>query len=76
LNEREAEVIRLYFGFTTEDRQPMHLDDIAKRFFLTRERVRQIKDKAVSKLRKHMTKNHSSRTLPIEPETDESLLVA
>ena len=49
LNEREAEVLRLYFGLTQE--RPLTLDQIGMRFKLTRERVRQIKEIALSKLR-------------------------
>jgi RNA polymerase primary sigma factor len=49
LNEREAEVLRLYFGLLNEP--PLTLDQIGVRFTLTRERVRQIKELALSKLR-------------------------
>ena len=49
LNAREAEVLRLYFGLG-QDRS-MTLDQIGARFKLTRERVRQIKEIALSKLR-------------------------
>ena len=49
LNVREAEVLRLYFGLG-QDRS-MTLDQIGARFKLTRERVRQIKEIALSKLR-------------------------
>ncbi|MCW5907102.1 MAG: sigma-70 family RNA polymerase sigma factor [Chitinophagales bacterium] len=49
LTERQAEVIKLYFGIGVE--QPMSLEDIGARFDLTRERVRQIKDKALMRLK-------------------------
>jgi RNA polymerase primary sigma factor len=49
LSERQADVIKLYFGIGVE--HPMSLEDIGDRFGLTRERVRQIKDKAINKLR-------------------------
>ena len=49
LGDREAEVLRLYFGLGQEP--PMTLDQIGVRFKLTRERVRQIKELALSKLR-------------------------
>lgn len=49
LTERQADVIKLYFGIGIE--HPMSLEDIGDRFGLTRERVRQIKDKAINKLR-------------------------
>jgi RNA polymerase primary sigma factor len=49
LSNREAEVLRLYFGLRNEP--PLTLDQIGMRFKLTRERVRQIKEIALSKLR-------------------------
>ncbi len=49
LTERQRDVIVLYFGIGIE--QCMSLEDIGDRFHLTRERVRQIKDKAINKLR-------------------------
>jgi len=49
LTERQCDVIKLYFGIGIE--HPMSLEDIGDRFGLTRERVRQIKDKAINKLR-------------------------
>ena len=49
LVERESEILRLYFGLDGEE--PMTLDQIGARFGLTRERVRQIKEKALHRLR-------------------------
>ena len=49
LSEQEAEVIKLYFGL--EDDQPMTLEEIGDKFNLTRERIRQIKEKAIRRLR-------------------------
>ncbi len=49
LTERQCDVIKLYFGISVE--HPMSLEDIGEKFGLTRERVRQIKDKAINKLR-------------------------
>ncbi|HLU95100.1 MAG TPA: RNA polymerase sigma factor RpoD/SigA [Membranihabitans sp.] len=49
LTERQCDVVKLYFGIGEE--HPMSLEDIGDRFGLTRERVRQIKDKAINKLR-------------------------
>jgi RNA polymerase primary sigma factor len=49
LAAREAEVIKLYFGF--ENDEPLTLEEIGERFNLTRERVRQIKEKALRRLR-------------------------
>ena len=51
LTNREAEVIRLYFGIGRE--HSLTLEEIGERFDLTRERVRQIKEKALRKLRHH-----------------------
>lgn len=49
LTERQKDVIRYFFGIGVD--HPLSLEDIGERFNLTRERVRQIKDKALSKLR-------------------------
>ncbi len=49
LHPREAEITRLYFGIGRE--HPLTLEEIGLRFDLTRERVRQIKEKALRKLR-------------------------
>jgi RNA polymerase primary sigma factor len=54
LTPREAEVINLYFGLNQE--KPLTLEEIGARFSLTRERVRQIKEKAIRRLR------HASRS--------------
>lgn len=49
LTEREREVIKMFYGISMEN--PMTLSDIGEALGLTRERVRQIKDKSISKLR-------------------------
>jgi RNA polymerase primary sigma factor len=49
LTERQKEVICYFFGIGVD--HPLSLEDIGDRFNLTRERVRQIKDKAITKLR-------------------------
>ena len=49
LTPREGDVIRLYFGLNGE--HPMTLEEIGERFDLTRERVRQIKEKAIRRLK-------------------------
>ena len=49
LTERQKEVICYFFGIGVD--HPMSLEDIGERFSLTRERVRQIKDKALTKLK-------------------------
>lgn len=55
LPEREAEVIRLYFGLDGE--YSMTLEEIGEKFNLTRERVRQIKEKAIRGLRHNSKSN-------------------
>lgn len=52
LSDRESQVIKLFFGL--EDHYPLTLDDISEKFCLTRERVRQIKEKALERLSQHM----------------------
>jgi RNA polymerase primary sigma factor len=49
LSEREKEVIRLRFGLV--DGQPRTLEEVGKKFGVTRERIRQIESKTLSKLR-------------------------
>jgi RNA polymerase primary sigma factor len=59
LSQREAEVVRLYFGLGRE--HPLTLEEIGELFKLTRERVRQIKEKALRRLR-HTSRSKSLRT--------------
>ena len=54
LTTREADVVRLYFGLNGE--HPLTLEEIGERFDLTRERVRQIKEKAIRRFK------HTSRS--------------
>lgn len=54
LPQREADVIRYYFGL--EGKHPMTLEEIGEKFDLTRERVRQIKEKAIRRL-KHVSRS-------------------
>lgn len=51
LDEREADVIRYYFGLSGH--QQHTLEEIGEEFGLTRERVRQIKEKTIKKMRNH-----------------------
>jgi len=50
LDEREREIIECYFGVNIEG-EPMTLETIGERFKLSKERIRQIKEKAIRKLR-------------------------
>ncbi len=59
LTSREADVITLYFGLNGE--HAMTLEEIGEKFNLTRERVRQIKEKAIRRLR------HTSRSKTLKP---------
>ncbi len=59
LTPREADVIRLYFGLG--EHQPMTLEEIGETFDLTRERVRQIKEKAIRRL-KHTSRSKILKT--------------
>ncbi len=54
LSPREAKVVRLYFGLGAD--HPLTLEEIGEMFDLTRERVRQIKEKAIQRLK------HNSRS--------------
>jgi RNA polymerase primary sigma factor len=58
LKEREAKILRLYFGLDSHD--PMTLEEIGAMLGITRERVRQIKEKALLRLR------HASRARFLE----------
>jgi RNA polymerase primary sigma factor len=59
LTTREAEVLGLYFGLN--NRHSMTLEEIAEHYSLTRERVRQIKEKATRRLR-HSSRNRTLKT--------------
>jgi RNA polymerase primary sigma factor len=54
LSQRERDVIKLYYGLEKES--PLTLEEIGEKFKLTRERVRQIKEKAIRRL-KHTSKS-------------------
>ena len=58
LKDREAKILRLYFGL--EGQEPMTLEEIGSMMGITRERVRQIKEKALARLR------HVSRARALE----------
>ena len=58
LKEREAKILRLYYGL--DGQEPMTLEEIGSMMGITRERVRQIKEKALARLR------HVSRARALE----------
>lgn len=59
LTEREREIIVLFFGLSTN--HPLSLEEIGEKFNLTRERVRQIKEKAIRRL-KHTSRSKILKT--------------
>ena len=59
MEPREAEIIRLYYGIGREE--SLTLDEIGEQYGLTRERIRQIKEKALRRLR------HISRSRRLRP---------
>jgi len=61
LTPREADVLKLYFGLENSANVALTLEEIGERFCLTRERVRQIKEKAIRRLR------HSTRSKSLKP---------
>ena len=56
LKQREAKILRLYFGLGNQE--PMTLEEIGRVLGITRERVRQIKEKAISRLR-HVSRSRA-----------------
>lgn len=64
LSTREADVVKLYFGLNGDD--PLTLEEIGKRLSLTKERIRQIRDKALNALK------HPSRMTRIRCYMSES----
>ena len=84
LPPREAEITRLYFGVGYD--QPMTLEEIGQRFGLTRERVRQVKEKSLRKIQRRrnqivhgVIEPHSEPaskiTLIFDPETTDKDVV-
>ena len=59
LTDREAEIVRLYYGINFE--RAFTLEEIGEKYNLTRERVRQIKEMALNKL-KHKSRSQTLRT--------------
>ena len=61
LSERERIVLEMYFGINRDDTLP--LNEIGEEFDYTRERVRQIKNKAIQRLRHRSRSNHLRNNL-------------
>lgn len=61
LDERESAIIRLRFGLSGE--RPMTLEEVGEEFSITRERVRQLQNIALKKLRQNMIQKEEQRTL-------------
>ncbi len=61
LDKREAEIIKLRFGL--EGREELTLEEVGKKFHVTRERIRQLEYLALTKMRKAMAKHESVRSL-------------
>jgi len=60
LDEREGEIIRLRFGLDGD--RPLTLEEVGEKFQITRERVRQLQNIALHKMRRAMTDNERQRT--------------
>ncbi len=63
LSNRESEVIKMYYGINSVQNTQLTLEEIGTKFGLTRERVRQIKEKAINRLRGYRSKNNLSKYL-------------
>ena len=61
LDAREAEIIKLRFGL--EGREELTLEEVGRKFHVTRERIRQLEYLALNKMRRAMAKNEAVRTL-------------
>lgn len=60
LEEREAQIIKLRFGIDNEG--PLTLEEVGEKFEITRERVRQLQNIAISKMRRNMMNRERQRT--------------
>src|SRR5438128_1791023 len=67
LKDREAKILRLYFGLEGQD--PMTLEEIGSQLGITRERVRQIKEKALARLR-HIPRARALDSFLTSPGTE------
>jgi RNA polymerase primary sigma factor len=60
LDEREAKILKLRFGLDGE--KELTLEEVGRKFRVTRERIRQLQNLALSKIRKQMQKREKQRT--------------
>lgn len=68
LDAREAKILKMRFGLDGENE--LTLEEVGRRFKVTRERIRQLQNLALSKIRKQMQKREKQRTLDeVEEET-------
>ena len=70
LDRREADILRMRFGLDGHDE--LTLEEVGRKFKVTRERVRQLQNLALQKVRRLMAKNEAQRTVE-EIEQDERL---
>ncbi len=70
LDKREADILRMRFGLDGHDE--LTLEEVGKKFKVTRERVRQLQNLALQKIRKLMARNEAQRTVE-EIEQEERL---
>lgn len=68
LEPREAEIIRLRFGLDGKDE--LTLEEVGKKFNVTRERIRQLEYLAINKMRRAITKNEAQRSVEEIEEED------
>jgi RNA polymerase primary sigma factor len=64
LNDREREILSLRFGLDTD--RPLTLDELGQRYNVTRERIRQIEAKALTKLRHPCSARHRRLVASLE----------
>ena len=70
LDQREADILRMRFGLDGQDE--LTLEEVGRKFNVTRERVRQLQNLALQKIRKLMARNEAQRSLE-EIEEDDRL---
>jgi RNA polymerase primary sigma factor len=70
LDQREAEILRFRFGL--DGRDELTLEEVGRKFKVTRERVRQLQNLALQKIRKLMARNEAQRSAE-QIEEDERL---